>query len=187
MDNNNQQTGQQGYGQNEDPTRAQPREQERNAQPLGGNDSNSGSGTTMTSGSSTGDVAATGQASYGNSGETDTMQGEMAGQDRQNDGQSTGSSPDAGFIGSGETGNDMGSSGSDMQQQGGFEAGQSDMSSAGSLAQDGELDQDFASQGQGALARDMMGDGEEREDQGTDDIEIERRQSSSNNSDRDSN
>lgn len=164
MDDTNQQTDQQGYGQNEDPTRAQgqqPREQQANAQPLGGNDSNSGSGTTLTSGSSTGDAdMATGQAAYGNSGQGDLMQDdEEAG--LANDVASTqnASQGSSGFIGSGGSDDDVGLSSSMSQQN-------------------GSSSQDFASQGQGALdSETLAGDPSRDDDDGTDDIEIERGQS----------
>jgi hypothetical protein len=184
MDDNNQQTGQQGYGQNEDPTKSQsqqPSTHERNAQPIGGNDSGGGTGTTMTSGSSTADagadVADTGQASYGNSGQAGAAQG----LDRQNGQPGGDQGTSGGFIGSGASGNDMGSSGpSDMQSASSEldDLSSSDTSLTSSLQQqDGSAEQDFAEQGQGALDDTSMNSDQSTAPQnGTDDIEVERSQ-----------
>jgi hypothetical protein len=183
MDDNNQQTGQQGYGQDEDPTRAQnqqPDEQQRNAQPIGGNDSSSGSGTATTSGSSTGEAGAssTGQASYGNSGETDTLQSQNGSDFGQESdmGQST-PQEQSGVIGSGNSSNDIGGSGSSTEpaDASGDQLSNPAVTTGGQKDESGE--QDFAFQGQGALNRDIMGDGQNSSKrQGTDDIEVERSQ-----------
>jgi hypothetical protein len=185
MDDNNQQTGQQGYGQDEDPTRAQgqqPNDQQRDAQPIGGNDLSTGSGTAMTSGSSTGEAgaSATGQASYGNSGDTGASQSQNSSDLGQASDMGQSTSPEqSGFIGSGNPADDRGGSSSSANQQG-TDAGQSGnpgSTPSGSIQQDGSTEQDFAFQGQGALDRDIMGDGQNSsESRGTDDIEVERSQ-----------
>ena len=184
MDDNNQQTGQQGYGQDEDPTRAQgqqPNEQQRNAQPIGGNDSNSGSGTTMTSGSSTGEAgaSATGQASYGNSGETDTEQSQNSPSlGQESDMGQTPSPEQSGFISSGNSADDTGSADGDMNRQGASsdQSGASGFISPGSPQQDGSAEQDFASQGQGAIDSENLAGKSKSDSHGTDDIEVERSQ-----------
>lgn len=145
MNNDNSPTGQQGYGrdpqsdrQTKEPTsqqggqQSQDQQQARspnsqNAQPIGGNDSNTGSGTTMSSGSSTGDISS-GQASYGNSGETDTM---SQSRNRSDEGQQADMGQAGGKGGSGFVGSSANDSGEYLQ------------SSAG--------DRDFAEQGRGAI------------------------------------
>lgn len=164
---NEQQNGQQGYDRNQDMNKSQqPTAQQPNAQPIGGNDSGSGTGTTLSSGSSTGEMGAmeTGQAAYGNSGETATTPGSEQGlADDQ------GSS---GFIGSNSDEADMGSASQGMSQNSEYSRPDA------SLQQDGSSEQDFAAQGQGAVdSETMMGDEPSSRDQGTDDLDAEREQS----------
>lgn len=163
MDDNKQQAGEQGFDRDQELTTSQqPAEQRPNAQPIGGNDSGSGTGTTMTSGSSTGDTESleTGQASYGNSGETSASDNADTGL--------AGDQSASGFIGANSSASDMGSASQGMTQT-------DDAATTSSLKQDGSSQQDFAAQGQGAIdSETMMGKAQSDQDEGTDDIEVER-------------
>lgn len=175
MNTDNKDTGQQGYGRDQETDRqnqqpqghqqgqqpqgqqqgqqfgqqAQQQPQGHNAQPIGGNDSNSGSGTTMSSGSSTGE-SDTGQASYGNSGQGDAM---TQNQNRPDQGQEA----------------DLGQGAQSGEGGSGFVGSSTDNSSE--YLQSGSDSQDFAEQGQGALDEDDDDDAI-----GTTDIETERSQ-----------
>ena len=77
MSDENQQTGQQGYGQDQDPTKQQkqqqpPLDQQQNPE-LGQTRQDQGTPSTSSEGGSVGGQSSTGQASYGNSGQTDQM------------------------------------------------------------------------------------------------------------------
>jgi len=163
MDDNKQQTGQQGFDRDQDLTRSQQSADQRsNAQPIGGNDSGSGTGTTMTSGSATGDTESmeTGQASYGNSGETTASENADMGL--------AGVQGASSFIGANSSAGDMGSASEGMSQT-------DDAATTSSLKQDGSSEQDFAAQGQGAIdSETMMGKAQSDQDEETDDIEVER-------------
>jgi hypothetical protein len=125
-------------------------------QPIGGNDSNTGTGTTLTQGADFGGQSASGQAQPSNgSGQTMTANrdsgsgqgttsnagGSTVGSD-QTSGGSSGTSGGQGFIGSQGSGSD------DYLQQGGS---QENLRSSGSDATGGS---DFASEGRGALDED---------------------------------
>ena len=178
MNQDENQTGQQGYGQ--DPTsqqQQQPQAQQSQQQPQGQQGSND---------------FETGQASYGNSGQADALtqsqnssdMGQDADMGQAASGQGSGSQG-SGFIGSGSSGNDMGSSsgqseGMPLGTAGGGYGGSADTTggqSSSGMAQAGSSDQDFADQGQGAMNEDLMGSEQDDDDDlGTTDIETERSQ-----------
>lgn len=189
MNEDESETGQQGYGSDQDPTQQQA---SQNGQSTDGETSGNAG------------AASTGQASYGNSGEADLLsQGQQGQAQSQNSpsfgqdndlGDAAGNSPagSSGFIGSGTSGNDMGASSSSnsasaqhegmpLGTAGGGYGGSSETSgSSGSQAinkTDDASGRDpsasgFADQGQGAPKEDTK-DGETS---GITDIEIERSQ-----------
>lgn len=111
-------------------------------QPIGGNDSSTGSGTTLTQGADFGGQSASGQAQPGGSGNSETLtadQGSNAGSGTTTGGSSGGSSGE-GFIGAHGSGSD------DDLQDGGSPRSGGNASSANATG-----GSDFADQGQGAL------------------------------------
>ena len=190
MNTDDDKTTQQGYGQPaNDPqsqqTQQQPQAQQGNAQPIGGNDSSTGSGTPLSSGSSTGEANfETGQAAYGNSGQADaeTMtqsqnssdMGQQADMGQAANANDTGEGMPLGTAGGGYGGSGETQSGG--QSGSGFVGSSSDNS--GEYHQSSAGDQDFAEQGQGAMNQDLMGSDDEDGDDyaGTTDIETERSQ-----------
>jgi hypothetical protein len=168
--------GQQGYGQQspqqfqnqQQPASQQPSAQQQQQQPSGQQQGQ----VAPTSEGQEGGSMATGQASYGNSGEATTLsqnsssfgQDSDLGQSDQSQQSSEGSDSSL-FRGSDD---DLGSAGSGQAGGGG------DVGGSGQIAgQQGSGDQDFADQGQGALNEDLMGSDD---DGGTTDIEVERSQ-----------
>lgn len=142
-------SGQQGYGQ-QSPQQSSDGATTAQQQPASQQQQQQQQQATMTGQDQEGSPVDTGQAAYGNSGETDTLSQNSSSLGQESDmGQAGGGG--ALFSGSGE---DMGSA-------------------QGASAEQGSDRQDFADQGQGALNEDLMGSSD---DGGTTDIEIERSQ-----------
>jgi hypothetical protein len=145
--------GQQGYGQ-------QSPQQSQGQQASGQQQKQPQQSETMNQGQQDGSMA-TGQASYGNSGEADLLSQNSSSQGQESDmGESGEQGGDSSLFAGSE--HDMGSSG---------QAGGGTGSTGQSASQQGSgADQSFADQGQGALNEDLMGS------DGTTDIEVERSQ-----------